>query len=509
MATSRPTQSTNSANDEPRGPAATPDPPIVGSITPRLWTPPLVDELTPETTIGYDVIDFGAEVLGVELDPWQQWLAIHIGELLPDGRPRFRTALVLVARQNGKTLWAKVQILFWLAIEQAGTVLGTSTDRSYAKKAWRDTYNMAKDCPWLDPQIRLTLGEEEMTLDGYSYYFAANNGRAGRSLTVARWLCDELREHDSFDTWGAATNAQNAVPHGQTIAISNQGDNTAVVLDSLRDSALSYIETGQGDPRLGLFEWSAPNGAEPTDPHALAMANPNLGHRVDLDSLVGAGARAVKAGGEELASFRTEVMCQRVHMMDAAIDEHAWEACGTDTPLDLAEHRDRVALCIDVALNGSHATVLAAATIGGHTHLDVVQAWDGHGCISQLKRELPDLVAKVKPRKVGWFPKGPTAALAAELRAGWAPRGTEVEEITSDLTAVCMGLAEQVTDRAVIHPHDPLLTTHVTTAQRLRRGDAWVFTRRGSGAVDAAYAAAGAVHLARTLPAPKSPLVAL
>ena len=508
MATSRPTQSTSSAADEPNGSAATADPTIVGSVTPRLWTPPLVDELTPETSYGFDVIDF-AEVMGHPLDLWQQWLAIHLGELLPDGRPRFRVVLALVARQNGKSLLAKILILYWLAIERVGTVLGTSTDRTYAKLAWRETCQMADDSPWLDPFIRKTTGEEALIIGDYAYHFAANSDRAGRSLTLARWVCDELREHDNFETWGAATNAMNAVPHGQVVAITNQGDNTAVVLDSLRDSALNYIETGDGDYRLGLFEWSSPNGAEPTDVQALAMANPNLGHRVDVDSLVGAAARAVKAGGEELASFRTEVMCQRVHMMDAAIDEHAWADCGTDEPVDLAEHRDRVALCFDVALDGSHATAYAAATIGPHTHVDVVEAWEGHGCISQLKRELPGIVAKVKPRKVGWFPKGPSAALAAELRAGWAPRGTEIEEITSDLTVVCMGMAEQVNDRAVIHAKDPLLTAHVTTAQKLRRGDAWVFTRRGSGAVDAAYAAAGAVHLARTLPPPKSPLVAL
>jgi phage terminase large subunit-like protein len=47
-------------------------------------------------------------VLRQPLDPWQQWVAIHIGELQPDGRPRFRQALIIVARQNGKTHLCKV-----------------------------------------------------------------------------------------------------------------------------------------------------------------------------------------------------------------------------------------------------------------------------------------------------------------------------------------------------------------------------------------------------------------
>ncbi|MEZ5411043.1 MAG: hypothetical protein R2761_23635 [Acidimicrobiales bacterium] len=74
-------------------------PEATGSVEPRIFTPPL-RELTPETSFGYDVIDFAREVMGIELDPWQQWLAIHVGELLPDGRPRFRYVLILVARQR-------------------------------------------------------------------------------------------------------------------------------------------------------------------------------------------------------------------------------------------------------------------------------------------------------------------------------------------------------------------------------------------------------------------------
>lgn len=84
-------------------------------------------------------------------------------------------------------------------------------------------------------------------------------------------------------------------------------------------------------------------------------------------------------------------------------------------------------------------------------------------------------------------------------------------EIRSETTAVCMGFAEQVAAGKVIHSDDPLINAHVEGAEPLRRGEGWVF-RRGAGTntadadadghVDAAYAAAGAVHLARTLPPP-------
>jgi phage terminase large subunit-like protein len=488
---------------------------VLGATVPRLWTPPLRD-LTPDTSYGYDVIDFARDVLETPLDPWEEWAVIHAGELLPDGRPRFRTVLIIVARQNGKTLLAKVLILYWLFLELVPLVLGTSTDRSYAKRTWADICEQAKGNEWLARRLgpkaeRLTIGEETLTtLDGAEYTFAANNRRAGRSMTLHRWVCDELREHSTWDAWNAATNAMNAVPTAQTVCITNMGDDTSIVLDSLRDSAMQYIETGEGDPRLGLLEWSAPPGADPTDLDALAQANPNLGRRVDPDALLGAALRAKRAGGLELTGFRTEVMCQRVHQLDPAIDPDAWTACGTGEPLDLAAHRRQVALCLDVALDGSHASLIAAAVVDGLVHVEVVERWAGYGCTKQLRDELPAIVAKVKPRAVGWYPAGPAAAVAADLaarpRAGWPPRRVELAEIRGDTTATTMGLAEQVIARSIRHPNDPMLDAHIAATTRLWRSDAWVFTRRGAGPIDGAYALAGAVHLARTLPPAPPPL---
>lgn len=489
---------------------------LLGSTTPRLWTPPL-RELTPDTSWGFDFNDFCRDVLGEPNDHWQTWLSIHVGELLADGRPRFRTVLILVARQQGKTEWARKLVLFWLFILQVGMVLGTSTDRQYAKVSWQAVCDMAEANEWLaaelptDP-VRKTIGEEMLTTDhGSKYKFAASNKRAGRSLTIDRLLLDELREHSSFDTWNAAVNAMNAVWDAQTVAISNQGDVTAIVLDSLRLPALTYIETGAGDPRLGLFEWSSPAGSDPTDLTALAMACPDLGRRTDPDVLLAAAMKAKAAGGEELTGFKTEVMCMRVPLLDPAIDPDLWEAAGMDEPLDLADYRDRVALCFDVSLDGSHATLAAAALIDGKVHVEIVASWEGFGCTQPLRREMPGVVRKIKPRKQGWFPQGPAAAIAADLatRRGanqWPPPRVTVEALTAETDQVCMGLADLIVAGEIVHPKDPMLDQHIASAQKLRRGDRWVFTRKGTGPIDGTYAVAGAVHLARTLPAPLSPV---
>jgi hypothetical protein len=98
----------------------------------------------------------------------------------------------------------------------------------------------------------------------------------------------------------------------------------------------------------------------------------------------------------------------------------------------------------------------------------------------------------VKPRARGYF-HGPADALKVDLEAaGFTP--------IKDVAAACMAFSEQVTGRRVLHAGDPLLTSHVVNAKRFPVSDGWRFVRRGVGHVDAAYAAAGAVLLARTLP---------
>ncbi|MEK9735899.1 MAG: hypothetical protein VW239_01085, partial [Candidatus Nanopelagicales bacterium] len=249
------------------------------------------------------------------------------------------------------------------------------------------------------------------------------------------------------------------------------------------------------------FEWSAPDGASPSDPDAIAAANPSLGRgRVTLDALLGKAARAEQAGGDQLAGFMTEYLCRHVAVMSQAVDPVAWDECLD--PGGLEDLRDNVALCLDVSLDEMHASVYAAAVDGERVRVDHVASWDGSDAAHRLTVELPDIVARVRPKALGWFPYGPAAVVAAvmEKRPGWPPSGVELEAIRNDSASVCMGFAEQVRSRMIAHSGDPLLDAHVRAAEKLSRGDGWVFTRRGAGQVDAAYAAAGAVHLARTVP---------
>ena len=423
--------------------------------------------------------------------------------------------IVTVGRQSGKTRGVEDLSLYWLFGQRVSSMLGTSTLTKYAKKPWASAFDLAclmlrKDMP-TDPRrkaIRKAAGEEVWwNAHGSEYAVAASNSEGGRSMSNERVIADELAKQYNYDAYSAAYYSMDAFENAQWWGLTTP-DPLGVVYTDLRRLAIEHIETGVGDPALGLFEWSAPPGARPTDLHALAMANPTLGLRKRPERLLREAEAAVARGGLLLRAFQTEIMCLQLEDEEAVVSRSGWRA--GNVPGDLEGMRSRVALVWDVAPSLLHATLYAAAELpDGRVRVDAVQAWEGPGCIDRAVKALPALVARTGARAFGWLPSGPAAAAGAKLaarerRSGaqWPPRGVVVSEIRGELSQVCMGFSALVAAEKLLHGNDPLLNENVEHAEKSSRGDAWVFSRRGEGDVDALYAAAGAAHLARSLPAP-------
>lgn len=458
--------------------------PLVGSTEPRLWTRPL-RELTPETSLGFRCIAFAQDILKVELDPWQKFFLAHALEINPDGTFRFRTILLLVARQNGKTTVMRVLTLWLLWTGRVKLAVGTAQDLDIARRNWREACAQARNSPDVDADLdgkpRMANGQESLLFrNGAEYIIKATTADAARGIPgVGMLLADELRTHRDYEAWGAMSKTAMAVPNALIVGMSNAGDDQSIVLNDLREKA----QTG-ADETLGLFEWSAEPGCDLDDPEAWAQANPSLGHGRLTE-------RAIKSSmlTDPPAVFRTEVLCQRVEQLRGAVDKLAWQG-GADPAGTMDGLRDRLFACVELAEGtyGEHATIcVAAINDAGKAVVEVVDAWASY---AEMEESLPGLLKRVAPAARFYFATGPSAAKAALFRSlDFEPiKGAQVVE-------ACMGLAADVRAGQVIHRDDPLLTAHVVGAERLISGDGWRFTRGGN--VDAAYAAAGAVWAAR------------
>lgn len=155
--------------------------PLFGVTEPRIWTRPL-RPLTPETTLGFDVIDFAKEILRVELLPWQKWALVHMLEIKENGEYRFRRVLIEVARQNGKTTLAVILTLWRMYVDHSTYVLGTAQNLDTSRETWLEAVQYAQHTPELAgavEQVRQGNTGLELKLTNGAVYRVASASRQG------------------------------------------------------------------------------------------------------------------------------------------------------------------------------------------------------------------------------------------------------------------------------------------------------------------------------------------
>lgn len=370
---------------------------VYGCETPRVFTPPLRD-LTPDTTLGFEVIEFAEDVLHVDLLPWQRWLVIHALEIIDDyadgWRLRFRTVVVEVARQNGKTTLSIVISLYFLYQLEVTLILGTAQDVSNAEDVWQQVVEMAQDNEALSVAIKhvwYTNGSKRLQLVGNrDYRVRASNRKAGRGKSADLVLLDELREHQTWEAWAALSKTGIARKNSLMWCMSNAGDGTSVVLRHFRlrahaqlgdpdgiVKAMGESEPESGSPAeesaLGWFEWSALPDADPKDVNALAQANPSLGYTIELSTLMSAQA------DDPADVFKTECLCQWVtSVITPPFPVDAWDA-GKDDRSRIADDSP-LWFGVDIAADRAHASIaVCGRRPDGAWHVELAEYRVGTG----------------------------------------------------------------------------------------------------------------------------------
>lgn len=498
-----------------------------GNTAPRIFTPPL-RELTPETSLGFAAIAFAKAFLGITLRPWQEWLLIHALELdmttvpghpefdpdTPEARYydyRFRTVIVEVGRQNGKTVVMLVLGLWRMFSDGASEILSSAQDLSVAEGTLADAFSLAKASeelaallPWrMDrgewvPFMRTANGSNmiqlaevppglERVLDLSrvmpKWSVVATNRGGGRSHSADLVLLDELREHLSHDSWNATVPASRERPRNQAWAFSNAGDARSIVLRKYRNIGLKAIESEKTeDEQLGLFEWSADPGCSIFDPEGWAAANPSMGYgtRTERDMLAEA-RQAVDPDDEDPEHsegfFRTEYLCQWVeHVEDGRFPSAAWRA-----DLDPDSCRAPGApmfLGLDVGIDGRSCFITAVSRReDGDWHAEVLAGWPGTALAVEW-------LAKRKAN-ADWFDgrvavntkQAPATVIVPALRDA----GIDVVEWQGpDVSAATMSAFDIVTGGRLHHRGQPALDDAVSGSVAKSFGDAWSLDRAHS-----------------------------
>lgn len=331
---------------------------IYGSEVPRIYTPPK-RELTPDTTHGFAAIAFAESMMGLKLFPWQEWLLKHALELNEDGTYRFRYVITLVGRQNGKSLILLVLALWHLFAVGSKQVIATAQDLGRSEAAWKEAVEWCEEDEELSalienidrghPKLMEIAADDEIPYKR-EYRVASAGRRGGRGFSGDLVLMDELREHQTWETWSAVTNTMNARPFGQAWAFSNAGDVRSIVLRYLRaqmhqrlgwpdgdaDSEIlgevdlemeAFLEEIGAADMTALFEWSAEPKAKRNDIEGWRFSNPSLNHIEIVPNCVTSRALAGALASNPPYEFETEVLCRFVMGTDCGpFPEGSWEA---------------------------------------------------------------------------------------------------------------------------------------------------------------------------------------
>ena len=452
--------------------------PLVGHKIPRIHTPFL------KGATRSDEVAQLVEKIGMPLLEWQRLILDDMLRIDDKGEFRRKTMGLLIARQNGKTHMARMLILAHLFLWDSKMVIGMSSNRNMALDTFRQVANAILDNDFLKnqvKQIRYANGQESITtLKGNRYQIVAATRDGSRGLTANFLFIDELREITE-EGWKAARPTTRATG-GQTLICSNAGDAYSVVLNDLRERALSYPS-----PTLGWYEYSAPPHCKIDDRNAWAMANPSLSFLIDEETL----EEAVSTN--PINNTRTEMLCQWVDSMTSPFTTQMITDT-SDSNLQITPGGN-IVFAIDVSPSKRSGALLAGKLnqATGKIELGLMQLWTSDVAIDDLKMaaDVHVWAQKFKPRVI-MYDKYATASIAQRLQQS----GQKLEDCSGQsFYQACGEILDAFVNLRVVHSGQKELTESWFSVGAKTNDAGWRIVRRKSaGDVTSAICSAMIVH---------------
>jgi phage terminase large subunit-like protein len=446
---------------------------LIGSTEPRIHT-----LLLKGNSKAQEVADL-AEKISLPLIPWQRWVLNDLLSIDDEQNWRKKTALVLVARQNGKTHLARMLILSHLFLWGSKNVLGMSSNRNMALDTFRQVAYTIEDNQFLKDQvrqIRLANGQESITLlNGARYEIAAATRDAPRGKTADFLYIDELREWTE-ESFTAALPVTRARPNAMTLMTSNAGDGFSSVLNSLRERCLSYPPDN-----LGFYEYSAPQHSKITDRKAWAMANPALGHLITEQTL------EESVSTNSIEATKTEMLCMWVDSTVSPWVYGSIEQC-SNSNLEIPVGPQTI-MAFDIAPTRRSGALVMGQVQDGKIAVGLAQLWHSDIAIDEIKMasDINEWARKYHPSII-CYDKYATQTIATRLeQSGW-----RLQDVSGQaFYQACSDLADGLANSRVVHSGQAELVQHLNNCAAKTNDAGWrIIRRKSAGDVTAAISLA-------------------
>lgn len=307
------------------------------------------------------------------LRDWQRRLIGQMFARRKDGHRRFRSALVGIARKNGKSALLSGIALYGLLLEGDGAeVYSVAGDRDQARIVFEQAKRMLELDDDFSDLVRIYRDAIEVPSTGSVYRVLSSESRLAEGLSPTLVCFDELHVQPNDDLWNVMSLGSGARVDPLVVAITTAGSRTySNGQDSICYRLYQHgkrVVAGEEDDPSFFFAWWEPSAGETAD-HAdravLAEANPGLGDLVSVEDLETSRLRVSEA---EYRTKRTNVF---VVAQESALPHGAWSAV-VDSDRVVPDGSE-IVLGFDGSWSGD-STGLVGCTLDGH--LFVVDAWE-------------------------------------------------------------------------------------------------------------------------------------
>jgi phage terminase large subunit-like protein len=262
------------------------------------WKPKYHTKPLGNKSFGPDVEDFAAIFLeaidgfrageSIKLSAWQRWLINNLCELDPEtGYMRYRTALIMIPRKNGKTFLAALLVLFHLVTgPDEAQIFSAAKDRTQAKYVWKMVTSWIHNSPYLQKLLKIKISDNTIvnTKTGAVYTPLAADGGRINGANPFIIIADELHVWEANnggararEFWQALTSGSGARAESQVIVITTAGaDVYDSLLGGLYRQGIDIANGKTSNDAFGFFCWEADEKDNPLLPETWYKANPNL-----------------------------------------------------------------------------------------------------------------------------------------------------------------------------------------------------------------------------------------
>lgn len=278
--------------------------------------------------------------------PWQRKFIEAVYREDDQGNRPVRTAILSMARKNGKTQLVAGLALCHLAgpeSEPRGEVYAAANDRFQAGKTFAEMVAIINSHAELADRLNIIRFRKEIEVmdgEGKGSIFAALSSDAATKLGLSPsfTVVDELGYAPKRELYDALDTAMGARENPLLVAISTQAPDDHHVFSELIDYGLKVNAGEIADPSFHLTLYTAPDAADPWSPETWKLANPALDDFRSLGDVERQAAQAARIPSKE-NDFRNKILNQRVAAHVRFIAKAEWDAC--NGPVDIEALKGR------------------------------------------------------------------------------------------------------------------------------------------------------------------------